>query len=112
MASLRWKNYSACLALLLERVSCLPSRRPLLPMLPPNPYLQMSAFRTVFLTKRDYAGKIECMFDLEGSVRLEVLYPLTSQAPRRVVPRCAHARERVCSQALWAKASASEPRPP
>src|SRR5260221_11487084 len=42
MASLRWKNYSACLALLLERVSCLPSRRPLLPMLPPNPYLQMS----------------------------------------------------------------------
>src|SRR5260221_6218955 len=42
MASLRWKNYSACLALLLERVSCLPSRRPLRPMLRLNPYLQMS----------------------------------------------------------------------
>src|SRR6266487_4360257 len=42
MVSLRWKNYSACLAPLLARVSCLPSRRSLLPMLPLNPYLQMS----------------------------------------------------------------------
>ena len=45
----------------------------------------MSDDVTVFLTKRDRAGKIECMFDLEGSVRLEVLDPLTSQAPEELV---------------------------
>src|SRR6266851_3395783 len=42
MASLRWKNYSVCLALLSVKVSSLGEREPLLPMLPPNPYLQMS----------------------------------------------------------------------
>src|SRR6266436_2450941 len=42
MGSLLWKNYCVYLAPLSGRVSCLPSRRPLLQMLPLNPSLQMS----------------------------------------------------------------------
>src|SRR5260370_31708989 len=50
MASLRWKNYSACLGLLLGRVSCLLCASPLLQMLPPKPYLQLSGRSTASLT--------------------------------------------------------------
>src|SRR6266446_8036803 len=50
MVSLPWKNYSACLALLLARVSCLMCASPLPQMLPPNPYLQMSGVSSHFLT--------------------------------------------------------------
>src|SRR5207249_12225654 len=42
MASLRWKNYSACLGLLPVKVSCLICRSPLPQMFPPKPYLQLS----------------------------------------------------------------------
>src|SRR5207253_10546024 len=50
MVSLRWKNDSACLGLLLGRVSCLMYAHPLPHMLPPKSYLQMSAPETLRLT--------------------------------------------------------------
>src|SRR5207302_10851950 len=50
MASLLWKNYSACLALLLGKASCLLSARPLPPMLPPENYLQLSGKQQKLLT--------------------------------------------------------------
>src|SRR5258708_29737864 len=73
MASLRWKNYSACLALLLERVSCLPSRRPLLPMLPPNPYLQMSEVPTETLKQTGLRGLLPLLPLTKDGARQEVV---------------------------------------
>ena len=40
----------ACLGLLLGRVSCLMCARPLLPMLPPKPYLELSVWQGECLT--------------------------------------------------------------
>jgi len=56
----------------------------------------------ISLTKSDRAGKLECMFNLGGGVRLEVLDPPESQDPRRARPRGARAGERVRRQALCA----------
>src|SRR5713101_8529768 len=62
MASLRWKNYSVCLALLSVKVSSLGEREPLLPMLPPNPYLQMSV-----ILVEDLCGRVSACYN-EGMV--------------------------------------------